>query len=1098
MPTQLTCTVPALGAAGDLQVYDFAGNEGLSELFSFEVIAASVDAPIPLEDLIRQKVKLSLTASSAGSGHQERTFHGIVTSVTDWGEGAGDRYYFFYRMTVRPLAWLATLNKRSRVFRSSTVPQIVEAVLKDNGLAAGDFRLDLQGTYPLMDYAVQHEETDWDFVCRLVEHEGIFFHFVAGTDREVLVFRDANPAAGSDLDVGRVHLVPSVRLQTDQVHINQFAGQWRMTTGNVAVWDHDYEDFPSANFAHTLTAGASEPGLHGTYEEYDERNKDPHPPAGWSGDTHDAESEAQEKREARVKHVAEVRRQELMANQGKYFSGSSNQAAFTHGSVFELVGRTRSSERYADVYLVTSVRHVGSGRSAFMGLSFTNRSQEQAIGETFDALFQLLVAGGDEAAAAGYANSFTCIPAATPYRPPRRTPWPRIPGVVTGKIERYPGDKLLDQEGRYMVRLRSNQVGEAPAGTPAHEPSRPVRMAQWLSLRDGGVHFPTEEGAETVVAFIDGDPDRPIIVGMVPNMATHAPVPNTALGLGSENPDEDAWKDHPISYDERKNVVRTSAGHQLVLDDDTGKANVGVTLQAGETPPEPSGDGEDGQQRGDEQDHYWGSKLELGGHRAKGKFERDVDAKTQGVDGLGADAVKPGPLKSLVRQAIDDRDYWEDASSNVTPVGAQLFTNNRVELVGKNGIDLHAPNLAGGGQGPGPRPDVDQNRGRLVALSKFLGAALWRAVFKRLKDKVVVTADGKPGHHSGGPVAAEPILHEIAAYDKARTGKSQEARAFEALRLPGIQMTAAGPVKMASYLSVDAVTGKGGFNVESFGDIAQRADLDARLEAGQFIKIRTTGKKLDASPLDAAADQLKGSLAESGNTQMAGEALRKVRETLDAFFTAQGADNSFFPILVENENGGIILHTEGLGGSESKGHIDLYAEEEGDVRLRAMAGKVAAHSTNEIVLKVEKSGQEQLGTFYDGAMFDEATQGARVALNATNAETFAKEFVRLQTFQDDKGNKNAPSIQIDGNSTITLQCGQSMIRLKNDGTIDIEGIKINLTAKQSITQDAKMEVKTSAMNVTSEAKVQQTVKGALTNVEASGVLTEKGGMVMIN
>lgn len=1095
MPSQISCTVPALGRAGALQVYDFAGEEGLSRLFSFELIAASVDAPIALEDLIRQKVKLSLTVSAEGSGHRPRDFHGIVTSVTDWGEGQGDRYYFFYRMTVRPLAWLLTLNRRSRVFRSTSVPDLIALLLEDNGFGPSDYRFELQGTYPTPDYTVQHEETDWDFLCRLAEYEGIFYYFVPEGDRQVLVFRDTNPEVGSDLDIGDVRLIASISLQTDQVHLNQFAGRWRMTTGNVAVWDNDYEGFPSGTYVERVAASDDAPDLHGTYEEYGERVKEPHPPTAWSGEAAGVEGETKDKRAARVKQLAERRRQEIVANEGKYYVGSSNEALFAHGSVFKLVGKGRTAERYGGRYLVTSVRHVGSERAAFMGLSFENRPREETYGEAFESLFQLLRTGAGETPS-GYANSIACIELATPYRPPRRTPWPRIPGVVTGKIERYPGERLLDQEGRYMVRLAPNQMGEAPSGTPANEPSRPVRMAQWLSLRDGGVHFPTDEGAETVVAFIDGDPDRPIIVGMVPNMETHAPVPNTSLGLGSENPDEETWRDQPISYDEKKNVLRTSAGHQFVMDDDTGKANVGITLQVGVTPPE-AAEG-DGEQHKPEPDVYWGSKVELGGHRVKGKIEREVDAKTQGLGGLGDDASKPGDLKSLVQNALDDRDYWEDATSSVTPVGVHAFTNNRVELVGKNGIDLYAPGLADphGGRGPAAL-DIDQNRGRLVAVSKFLTNVLWRSVFKRLKEHVTkVLNERRNMYHN--EVTAGPVLGQVSKYDYEKGNRRQDARAYEALRLPGIRVGAAGPVTVASFTSVDAVAGKGGFNVESFGDVVQHAGEDAVIEAGHMIKLRTTGMRASSSVLDDTADALKSRLSGTAQ-QLAAEALSKAKATHAALYEAGNAGSyKYFPILLQNQSGGIVLHTEGVGGNESKGHIDLYAEGNGEIRARAVGGKIAAHSTKEIMLKVEKEGKEKLEKFYDGPMIDEAIEGAKVVLSPTNLEGFAREFVRLQTAKDSKGDKNGPSIEIDRDSTITLQCGESKITLKKDGTIEIRGMKINLVAAQSITQDAKVEVKTTATNITSEAKAQHNVKGAFTTVEASGILTHKGGMVMIN
>jgi type VI secretion system secreted protein VgrG len=126
--------------------------------------------------------------------------------------------------------------------------------------------------------------------------------------------------------------------------------------------------------------------------------------------------------------------------------------------------------------------------------------------------------------ASRYTNRFTAVDASVGYRPPRRTPRPRIHGVTTGIIVDEQGDdrgKLakIDEHGRYLVRLLFDT-----AGSGQRRASRPIRMAQPLSGEGYGVHFPLRPGTEVLVAFVDGDPDRPIVVGSVPNHATPSPV----------------------------------------------------------------------------------------------------------------------------------------------------------------------------------------------------------------------------------------------------------------------------------------------------------------------------------------------------------------------------------------------------------------------------------------------------------------------------------------------------------------------------------------------------------------------------------------------
>ena len=136
--------------------------------------------------------------------------------------------------------------------------------------------------------------------------------------------------------------------------------------------------------------------------------------------------------------------------------------------------------------------------------------------------------GGDEP---GYVCSFTAIPADRTYHPPRVTPKPRISGLITGIIDpgpAGPGAKYaqLDEHGRYMVRFLFDTTppGERPA-------SRPVRMIQNHAGEGYGTHFPLKPGVEVVIGFIDGDPDRPLIVGAVPNPIKPSPVTNANPGI---------------------------------------------------------------------------------------------------------------------------------------------------------------------------------------------------------------------------------------------------------------------------------------------------------------------------------------------------------------------------------------------------------------------------------------------------------------------------------------------------------------------------------------------------------------------------------------
>jgi type VI secretion system secreted protein VgrG len=131
----------------------------------------------------------------------------------------------------------------------------------------------------------------------------------------------------------------------------------------------------------------------------------------------------------------------------------------------------------------------------------------------------------------GYTNAFRAIPADRTYRPPRVTPKPRISGLVTGIVDpgpAGPGAKYaqIDEHGRYLVRFLFDTTppGERPV-------SRRVRMVQNHAGENYGTHFPLHPGVEVVVGFVDGDPDRPLIVGAVPNPMKPSPVTHAEAGL---------------------------------------------------------------------------------------------------------------------------------------------------------------------------------------------------------------------------------------------------------------------------------------------------------------------------------------------------------------------------------------------------------------------------------------------------------------------------------------------------------------------------------------------------------------------------------------
>ncbi|MEM9692941.1 MAG: type VI secretion system tip protein TssI/VgrG, partial [Myxococcota bacterium] len=164
----------------------------------------------------------------------------------------------------------------------------------------------------------------------------------------------------------------------------------------------------------------------------------------------------------------------------------------------------------------------------------------------------------------GLDTRFEAIPAGTSFRPPRITPWPRVEGLINARVDgQIKGHYAeLDEAGRYHVQMAFDRSGRTN-----RQASHPVRMAQPHAGAHYGMHFPLRPGAEVLLGFVDGNPDRPLIVGTAPNPENASPV------------DADNYS---------QNILRTKSGNELVIEDELGRERVRIhsphsasTLQLG-------------------------------------------------------------------------------------------------------------------------------------------------------------------------------------------------------------------------------------------------------------------------------------------------------------------------------------------------------------------------------------------------------------------------------------------------------------------------------------------------------------------------------------
>ena len=428
-----------------LAVTQLRGREAISELYRYQLVIGS-PTTVDLSKLVGHAAVVAIRRDGT-----VRQIHGVVQQLRELDRG---KNHVLLDALLVPRHWLLTQRIDCRIYQEMTVPEIVVAVLEEAGFsqADGDYALRLEGSYPIRHYSVQYRESDWDFINRLLEEEGIIYHFEQADDRATLVLADAPAAHGEVAQPSTIDHRPTMAGGRAGEHVLRFHFCERIRPDRVTLRDYDFTK-PGFLLESSVAFNAAS-----ALEVYD-----------YPGDYQDP---------ALGDQLARIRLEQWRAS-SRTAEGKSHCAQFAAGQRFTL--NQHETPRYNADYLLTEVEHQGS---------------EPLPGEADDV--QTV-----------YENRFECVPAATPYRVERRTPKPAIYGVqsaiVTGS-----GEIHTDEHGRVKVQFHWDRRG----GHDSHS-SCWLRVGQIAAGAGfGGIHIP-RVGEEVLVSFVDGDPDRPIVVGRV-------------------------------------------------------------------------------------------------------------------------------------------------------------------------------------------------------------------------------------------------------------------------------------------------------------------------------------------------------------------------------------------------------------------------------------------------------------------------------------------------------------------------------------------------------------------------------------------------------
>jgi type VI secretion system secreted protein VgrG len=448
MPPPITLTSPV--PAADLLFQSMNATAGLSTLGEAQLSLLSLKPDLKPEDLLGKPVTVTVQLRDDAKRH----VHGYVTR---FGTGVRQGKYFAYQATVRPWLWFLTRTADCRIFQDMTVPDIVKKVFEDHGVANFEFKL--FRSYRTWVYCVQYRESDYNFIARLLEHEGIYWYFEHGEGQHKLVLVDSQSA--HDAAPGCASL-PYVEEGAGSAADTECVSGWSFSrevkAGKLMLASYDFER-PSTD----LKVKADKARSHSLadYEVFD-----------FQGDYVQSADGVQ---------WAEDRMDELQTPFQR-LQGRSNAHGIEVGRLLSLTHHPRPDQN--DQYLIT-------------GLTLQAQVDGYEAGNP----------GG------GCSCEFSAIPAAQQFRPPRRTPKPFVQGPQTAVVVGPAGEEIhTDKYGRVKVQFHWDRYGQKDEKSSCW-----VRVSHpWAGKNFGIVDIP-RIGQEVVVDFLEGDPDQPLITGRVYN-----------------------------------------------------------------------------------------------------------------------------------------------------------------------------------------------------------------------------------------------------------------------------------------------------------------------------------------------------------------------------------------------------------------------------------------------------------------------------------------------------------------------------------------------------------------------------------------------------
>src|SRR5687768_278122 len=437
---------------GDILLFhSMAASEMLGRLFEYNISVLSEKNNVDPDKLLGKNVTVKLELPQGG-------FRFFDAYVTRFGlMGMHGRYYRF-QIIGRPWLWLLTRTSDCRIFQAKTVPEVIKEIF--NKYSSAVIEDNLTGTYEPWTYCVQYRETDFNFISRLMEQEGIYYYFKHSEGKHTLVLCDSYSAHSPFQDYAQIPYITQERqMRIEQEYINDWVFTREIQPGAYVIDDYDFER-PSVELQQKKKLKRNYAEAEHEYFDY----------PGEYVSTSEGE------------HYVQTRLEELQA-QHELANGGTNARGMAVGYLFKLTGQPRDDQNRE--YLIISANY-----------NLATDEYESTPGE-----------------GASYSCSFTALHSKEPFRSSRITSKPIVQGPQTAVVVGPAGDEIYtDKYGRVKAQFHWDRYGKKDENSSCW-----IRVSHpWAGKNWGMVAIP-RIGQEVIVDFLEGDPDQPIITGRVYN-----------------------------------------------------------------------------------------------------------------------------------------------------------------------------------------------------------------------------------------------------------------------------------------------------------------------------------------------------------------------------------------------------------------------------------------------------------------------------------------------------------------------------------------------------------------------------------------------------